>query len=89
MFGLLFFSIGLLCIRMGMLGQQAGLRHYNTLIASSAFMICFWAYRLMQGLLGSKIDPNPRAHLHLAVTFLVVGILLLVTGLKGRVQKRE
>jgi hypothetical protein len=82
-FGLLFFIIGSLLIWIARLGERAGRRHYDAITASSLFIICYWCYRLARNLLDAATDPNPRSHLHLAMTFLVVGALLLATGLRG------
>ncbi len=83
-FGLFYLAMGGFFVYLGRLGNRASLRHYTGLIGAAIFMIGYWAVRLTRFLLYPDVDPNPRSHLHLTVTFLVVGILLLVIGIKGR-----
>ncbi len=82
--GLIAVGVGLFLVRVGLLGNRAGPRHYRGLTAVSLLIITFWGYRLARLVLYPTIDPNPRAHLHLSVTFLVVGCMLLAVGIKGR-----
>jgi hypothetical protein len=51
------------------------------LIGSGCWISAVGLNRLTAVLLWPSSDPNPRAHLHLAVSFIVMGtILLLLTG---------
>ena len=79
-----YFLVGGFLISLGRLGSQANRRHYVALIVSSLFIIGHWTVKLLTLALYPDIDPNPRSHLHLAATFLVMGILLLGMGVKGR-----
>jgi hypothetical protein len=83
-FGLLYLLIGGFLVYLGRLGDRAHTRHYTGLIGAAIFMIGYWAVRLARFFLYPAVDPNPRSHLHMTVTFLVVGVLLLVIGIKGR-----
>ncbi|WDT77424.1 MAG: hypothetical protein MPW16_09445 [Candidatus Manganitrophus sp.] len=77
-------SIGGFLIWMGIKGGKADRRDYNLLISSALFTVGFWLYRLTGLILHPETDPNPRAHLRLTATFLVLGGLLLLSGLQGR-----
>lgn len=76
--------IGGFLIWMGIKGGKADRRDYNLLISSALFTVGFWLYRLTGLILHPETDPNPRAHLRLTATFLVLGGLLLLSGLQGR-----
>ncbi len=76
--------IGGFLVWMGIKGGKAGRRDYNLLTYSALFTVGFWLYRLTGLILHPETDPNPRAHLRLTATFLVVGGLLLLSGLQGR-----
>ncbi len=80
---LIFVAIGGFLIQIARLKDRAGKQHYLTLSSAAFFMILYWGNRLFSLLLYPTIDPNPRAHLHLSVTFLVVGFVLLSVGFKG------
>lgn len=82
-FALIFILIGTFLIRMGCFGGRAEKRHYRVLFSTALFIVGFWAYRFARLVLDPQIDPNPRAHLHLSATFLAIGFLLLIIGLKG------
>jgi len=76
--------IGGFLIWMGIKGGKADRRDYNLLTYSALFTVGFWLYRLVGLILHPETDPNPKAHLRLTATFLVLGGLLLLTGLQGR-----
>jgi hypothetical protein len=76
--------IGGFLIRMGIKGGRADRRDYNLLTYSALFTVGFWIYRLAGLILHPETDPNPKAHLRLTLTFLVLGGMLLITGLKGK-----
>lgn len=76
--------IGGFLIWMGIKGGKADRRDYNLLMSSALFTIGFWTYRLAGLILHPETDPNPRAHLRLTATFLIIGGLLLLSGLQGR-----
>jgi uncharacterized protein (DUF486 family) len=82
-FATIFVLIGLFLIGLAKLGSTASHKNYTQLISVSVFMIGYWVYRLANLLLYPDIDPNPRAHLHLSVTFMVIGAVLLAIGWKG------
>jgi hypothetical protein len=81
---LLSFSIGAFLLWLARQGEKAPPRAYTILIASSVFTIFWWGIRWIKVTLHPENDPNPRAHLHLASLYLVIGILLLLAGWKGR-----
>lgn len=68
-------------------GEKAPLQAYSALIASSVFTIFWWGNRWIKVTLHPENDPNPRAHLHLASLFLVMGGLLLLAGCLGRKKR--
>jgi hypothetical protein len=76
--------IGGFLIWMGIKGGRADRRDYHFLTYSALFTIGFWLYRLTGLILHPETDPNPKAHLRLTLTFLVLGGMLLITGLKGK-----
>lgn len=78
------FSIGVFLLSMAMRGSRATRRDYTILIGAALFTILWWGFRAMKVLLYPEGDPNPTAHLHLSVLFLVLGTLLLITGWQGR-----
>jgi len=78
------FSIGVFVLYMAKQGPKCSLRDYSILIAASIFNILWWAMRWIRVTLHPENDPNPRAHLHLATLYMVMGGLLLVVGWKGR-----
>lgn len=78
------FGIGAFLLSMGVRGSRATQLDYTILIGSALFTIAWWGVRAVNVLLHPERDPNPTAHLHLSVLFLVLGGLLLVTGWKGR-----
>ncbi len=83
-FALIFVLIGLFLIWLGELWPMATKRNYTQLLYAAIFMVLFWAYRLVNLILYPDVDPNPRAHLHLSITFIVIGVLLFAIGWKGR-----
>jgi len=88
-FATLFVLIGLFLIRLAKLGPMANRRDYIQLICIAIFIILYWGYRLLKLILYPDIDPNPRAHLHLSATFLVIGGFLLLIGWKGKRDKKR
>lgn len=78
------FAIGAFLLSMGIRGSKATRRDYTILIGASLFTIIWWGFRAIKVLLYPEGDPNPTAHLHLSVLFLVLGTLLLITGWQGR-----
>lgn len=76
--------IGGFLVWMGIKGRKADRRDYNLLTYSALFTLGFWLYRLTGLILHPETDPNPRAHLRLTATFLIIGGLLLLSGLQGR-----
>jgi len=82
-FALIYLIIGLFLIWLGMLGSRVSKKKYTWLIYVAIFLIVYWAFRLTNLLLYPDLDPNPRAHLHLSVTFMVIGALLFVIGWTG------
>lgn len=76
--------IGGFLIWMGIKGKKADRRDYNALVYSALFTIGFWTYRLAGLILHPETDPNPKAHLRLTATFLILGGLLLAAGWRGR-----
>ncbi len=81
---LAFFSIGLFLFWMVKQKEKLISRDYSILIASSIFTILWWGNRWQKVWFHPENDPNPRAHLHLASLYLVMGGLLLLTGWMGR-----
>lgn len=78
------FSIGVFLLWMAKQGAKASARDYMILIATSLFNLAWWGNRWIQVTLHPEKDPNPRAHLHLASLYLVMGFLLLLAGWTGR-----
>ncbi|MBI3598921.1 MAG: hypothetical protein HY201_05705, partial [Nitrospirae bacterium] len=85
-FALIFVLIGLFLIWFGKAGSMAKKKNYTQLSYASLFMILFWTHRLANLVLYPDIDPNPRAHLHLSVIFIVIGAFLLAVGRNGLKQ---
>jgi hypothetical protein len=81
-FGLIYLSIGFFLFRLGQLGELLNRKNKVTLIVASLFMIGYWGVRLSRLFLYPDIDPNPRAHLHLSVTYIVLSCLLLFVAVK-------
>jgi hypothetical protein len=79
-FAFIYLLIGLFLIWFGRLGSIANKRNYTQLRCIAIFIISYWAYRLANLVLYRDIDPNPRAHLHLSVTFIVIGTVLFAIG---------
>lgn len=78
------FGIGIFLLWMARQGSKAVRRDYAVLLYASLFTIIWWGYRWIKVTLHPENDPNPRAHLHLASLYLVMGGLLLLTAWKGR-----
>lgn len=78
------FSIGAFLLSMGVRGGRAERRDYSILSGAALFTILWWGFRAIKVLLHPEEDPNPTAHLHLSLLFLVLGGLLLITGWQGR-----
>ena len=78
------FGIGAFLLSMGARGSRATRRDYTLLIGAALFTILWWGFRLIKVLLYPESDPNPTAHLHLSVLFVVLGGLLFAAGWKGR-----
>ncbi|SRR5579884_2364187 len=78
------FGIGIFLLAMGVRGSRATRRDYTVLIGAALFTILWWAVRAINVLLHPERDPNPTAHLHLSILFLVLGGLLFITGWQGR-----
>lgn len=81
---LIFFSMGLFVLWMAKQKEKVIRRDYTVLIATSIFTIFWWGNRWQKVWFHPENDPNPRAHLHLASLYLVMGALLLLTGWLGR-----
>lgn len=81
---LLSFGIGVFLLWMARRGEKAPPTAYTALILTSIFNIFWWGNRWMKVTLHPENDPNPRAHLHLATLYLVMGGLLLWAGWTGR-----
>ena len=81
---LLSFGIGAFFLWMAKKGPKAVRRDYTILLCAALFTVVWWGYRWVKVQLHPEGDPNPRAHLHLASLFLVLGGLLIWTGWKGR-----
>lgn len=81
---LLSFGIGVFLLWMARQGEKAPPRAYTALIATSLFNMFWWGNRWIKVTLHPENDPNPRAHLHLASLYLVMGALLLLVGWMGR-----
>jgi len=81
---LLSFSIGVFLLWMAKQGGKVSRRDYSILIGVSLFNILWWGSRWQKVWFHPENDPNPRAHLHLASLYLVMGGLLLLTGFMGR-----
>jgi hypothetical protein len=82
-FAVIYLFIGLFLVSLGRRGSMVNRKNYTQLIYVAFFLILYWAYRLGNLLLYPDLDPNPRAHLHLSVTFIVIGALLLAVGRTG------
>jgi len=80
-------GIGGFLIWMAIQGNRAGRRSYAALFGVSLFTMGFWTYRLARILIYPENDPNPQAHLRLSITFLIIGVLLCVSGWRGRSRK--
>jgi len=85
---LVFFSMGLFLLWMVKQGDKLTRQHYTILMASSVFTLLWWGNRWQRVFFHPENDPNPRAHLHLASLYLVMGALLLAAALKGRKKAR-
>lgn len=81
---LIFVSIGAFLLWMAFQGKRAGRREYTILAGAALFTVVWWGYRAANVLLHPEADPNPTAHLHLSLLFLVLGGLLLIAGWQGR-----
>jgi len=82
--GLAYYSLGGLLLRMGIQGGRTELRDYSILTAASLITVIYWGFRWSKVVFYPGEDPNPRAHLHLASLYLVMGGLLLAAGWSGR-----
>lgn len=78
------FAIGAFLLSMGFRGGKATRRDYTLLAGAALFTILWWGFRAVKVLVHPEDDPNPTAHLHLSVLFLVLGGLLLITAWQGR-----
>jgi hypothetical protein len=85
---LISFSIGVFLLWLAFQGSKAGRREYTALIGAALFTISWWGYRLANVLLHPERDPNPTAHRHLSILFMVLGGLLLAAGWKGREKSK-
>jgi len=83
-FAFIYLLIGLFLIWVGIRGVMAKKKHYVQLMTVSIFLVGYWVYRLSNLVLYPDIDPNPRAHLHLSITFIVIGALLFLIGWRGQ-----
>lgn len=81
---LLSFSIGIFLLWMAKQRDKTTPRDYALVMAAALFNIFWWGNRWIQVTLHPENDPNPRAHLHLSSLYLVMGVLLLMAGWKGR-----
>ncbi|MBN4054445.1 hypothetical protein JYT87_01915 [Nitrospira defluvii] len=86
---LLSFSIGVFLLWMAKQGPKCKAQDYAILSAASTFNILWWGNRWIRVTLHPENDPNPRAHLHLASLYIVMGALLLLVGWKGRKKSQE
>ncbi len=86
---LFYYSLGIFVLRMGIQGSRTGRRDYSILMYASLFTVIYWAFRWGKVVFYPENDPNPRAHLHLASLYLVMGGLLLITGWCGRKRLQE
>lgn len=85
------FSIGVFLLWMARQGNKVIARHYTILMATAIFNILWWGNRWQRVWFHPENDPNPRAHLHLASLYLVMGFLLLLAGWTGwkKLEKDE
>ena len=79
-----FFVFGAFLLSKGFRGGRFLSRDNTILSGAALFTICWWGFRAIKVLVHPEEDPNPTAHLHLSVLFLVLGTLLLITGWQGR-----
>lgn len=86
-FAIIYVLIGLFLIDLGRRGSKVNRKNYTQLIYVAFFLILYWGYRLGNLLLYPDLDPNTRAHLHLSVTFIVIGAFLLAVGLTHPLKK--
>ncbi len=78
------FGIGIFLLWMAKRRDKVLRRDYTVLMATSIFTILWWGNRWQKVWFHPENDPNPRAHLHLASLYLVMGFLLLLAGWQGR-----
>ncbi|MBI3803777.1 MAG: hypothetical protein HY282_08455 [Nitrospirae bacterium] len=78
------FAIGAFLLSMGIRGSKSTRRDYTILTGAALFTVLWWGFRAIKVLLHPESDPNPTAHLHLSVLFIVLGALLLTAGWQGR-----
>ena len=81
---ILYFVFGIFLLWMAKRGAKCSIRDYTVLLYAAVFTILWWIHRWTLVMLHPEKDPNPRAHLHLASLFIVIGALLLLVGWKGR-----
>ncbi len=83
------FGVGLFLIRMAVKQGEATRFELLLLTASALLTIGFWGYRLGNLILYPEWDPNPKAHLRLSETFLVMGGILLFISERARFKQRR
>ncbi len=86
---LFYYGLGIFVLRMGIQGSRTERRDYSILMYASLFTVIYWSFRWGKVVFSPENDPNPRAHLHLASLYLVMGGLLLAAGWSGRKRLQD
>ncbi|MEK7286095.1 MAG: hypothetical protein AAB035_02210 [Nitrospirota bacterium] len=88
-FAIVFLGIGFFIARLAWLGKLLNRSMAMGLIIAAVFTIGYWGFRLSRLFLYPDIDPNPRSHLHLAVTYIVLGLALLWIAIRSENTRKE
>ncbi|MEK7702660.1 MAG: hypothetical protein AAB317_01690 [Nitrospirota bacterium] len=89
LFALVFLTIGFFLVRLGKRGVIADQKEIAALLFSSLFIVLYFGIRLFRSFLYPDIDPNPRSHLHLSVTYIVLGLSLFAIAMTERIKRSK